>query len=182
MQPRAGSPRRTRSSWLELWLCQPGRDEAVLSLGVSPDRIIYSNPCKAVSHIKYAASVGVNLTTFDSREDLENIRKWHSKCDLLLRVKAPENSVITPLGGIYGAVKRKSCRCSKQLKLRRSISLASLSLSEAEPRSCGRTLEPSAKTVFNAAAQLGLRKLRMLNVNGGFTANPHFDEPVSIVK
>ncbi|KAL0016900.1 hypothetical protein SO802_003969 [Lithocarpus litseifolius] len=39
--------------------------ESILSLGVSPDRIIFANPCKAESHIKYAASVGVHLMTFD---------------------------------------------------------------------------------------------------------------------
>ena len=38
--------------------------ETVLALGVSSDRIIFANHCKAESHIKYAASVGVNLTTF----------------------------------------------------------------------------------------------------------------------
>lgn len=41
--------------------------ESVLSLGISPDRVIFASPCKVESHIKYAAAVGVNLTTFDSR-------------------------------------------------------------------------------------------------------------------
>ncbi|XP_025012393.2 ornithine decarboxylase [Ricinus communis] len=31
--------------------------EAILGLGISPDRILYANPCKSVSHIKYAARV-----------------------------------------------------------------------------------------------------------------------------
>lgn len=30
----------------------------VLSLGVSPDRIIFANPTKFLSHIKYAAKLG----------------------------------------------------------------------------------------------------------------------------
>ncbi|KAJ9176089.1 hypothetical protein P3X46_011439 [Hevea brasiliensis] len=42
--------------------------ETVLGLDFSPDGILYANPSKAVSHIKHAASVGVNLTTFDSKE------------------------------------------------------------------------------------------------------------------
>ncbi|KAJ4702199.1 ornithine decarboxylase-like [Melia azedarach] len=79
--------------------------EAVLALGVSPDRIVYANPCKAESHIKYAASVGVNLTTFDSKEELEKIRNWHLKCDLLLRIKAPDDGgARCPLGPKYGAL------------------------------------------------------------------------------
>lgn len=43
-----------------------GEIDTVLGLGVRPDRIVYANPCKAAAHIRYAATVGVNLTTFDS--------------------------------------------------------------------------------------------------------------------
>ncbi|KAF9618505.1 hypothetical protein IFM89_001906 [Coptis chinensis] len=39
------------------------------------DRIVYANPAKVEAHIGYAASVGVNLTTFDSREEVEKIMK-----------------------------------------------------------------------------------------------------------
>ena len=53
--------------------------ESILSQGVSPDRIIFVNCCKAESHIKYAESVGVNLTTFDSMDEIENMQKWHPK-------------------------------------------------------------------------------------------------------
>uniref|UniRef100_A0A0D9VG13 Orn/DAP/Arg decarboxylase 2 N-terminal domain-containing protein n=1 Tax=Leersia perrieri TaxID=77586 RepID=A0A0D9VG13_9ORYZ len=43
--------------------------EAVLALGVAAERIVYANPCKLESHLEYAASVGVDLTTFDSEEE-----------------------------------------------------------------------------------------------------------------
>ncbi|KAG1359465.1 putative Ornithine decarboxylase [Cocos nucifera] len=43
-----------------------GEIEAVLALGISPDRITYAYPYKAKSHIKYGANVGVILTTIDS--------------------------------------------------------------------------------------------------------------------
>ena len=39
--------------------------EQVLSLGVDPSRIIYANPCKMRSHIKYASERNVSLMTFD---------------------------------------------------------------------------------------------------------------------
>ncbi|KAK6941824.1 Orn/DAP/Arg decarboxylase 2, N-terminal [Dillenia turbinata] len=66
--------------------------EAVLSLGVSADRIVYANPCKAISHIKYAASVGVNLTTFNTKEEIDKIKKWNPKCALLLRITLKSNN------------------------------------------------------------------------------------------
>lgn len=81
--------------------------EAILKLGVSPDRIVYANPCNAVTHLKYAASVGVNLTTFDSIEEVEKIKKFHPRCALLLRVKVPNEKAggaRIPLGRKYGAL------------------------------------------------------------------------------
>lgn len=79
--------------------------ESILSLGVSPDRIIFANPCKAESHIKYAASVGVNLTTFDSIDELKKMQKCHPKCDLIIRIKAPDDSGARyPLDSKFGAL------------------------------------------------------------------------------
>lgn len=36
--------------------------DLVMSLGVSPDRIIYAHPCKPLSHIRHAAAVSAVLT------------------------------------------------------------------------------------------------------------------------
>ena len=47
----------------------------VLELGVSPERIIYANPNKQISHLKYAASKGVSMTTFDGEEELHKIKE-----------------------------------------------------------------------------------------------------------
>ena len=43
---------------------------AVLSLDVSPSRIIFANPCKIASHLQYARDQGVKLMTFDSKQEL----------------------------------------------------------------------------------------------------------------
>ena len=41
---------------------------------MSPNRIIYANPCKQISHIKYAAQKGVELMTFDNKSELEKVK------------------------------------------------------------------------------------------------------------
>ena len=48
----------------------------VLELGVSPDRIIYANPNKQISHLKYAATKGVSMMTFDGEEELHKIKQY----------------------------------------------------------------------------------------------------------
>lgn len=53
--------------------------QLVQSLGVPPERIIYANPCKQVSQIKYAASSGVQMMTFDSEVELLKVARAHPK-------------------------------------------------------------------------------------------------------
>ena len=47
----------------------------ILDMGVAPDRIIYAHTCKQISHLKYAASRGVDLMTFDSEAELHKIKE-----------------------------------------------------------------------------------------------------------
>ena len=53
--------------------------QLVQGLGVPPERIIYANPCKQVSQIKYAASSGVQMMTFDSEIELMKVARAHPK-------------------------------------------------------------------------------------------------------
>jgi ornithine decarboxylase len=64
----------------------PKEIDLVLSTGCEPSRIIYANPCKKESDIKYAIKNGVFLTTFDSICELEKIAKnpFSSKMKLIL--------------------------------------------------------------------------------------------------
>lgn len=48
--------------------------QTVLSMGVTADRIVYANPCKQSSYIKFASKVGVDLMTFDNVNELRKIK------------------------------------------------------------------------------------------------------------
>ena len=50
--------------------------DQVLGLGVSPDRIIFANPCKMISHLKYAAKHGVKKMTVDREPELYKVEKY----------------------------------------------------------------------------------------------------------
>ncbi|KAF6719813.1 Ornithine decarboxylase 1 [Oryzias melastigma] len=54
-----------------------GFDCASKSLGVHPCRIIYANPCKQVSQMKYASAQGVQMMTFDSEVELMKVARYH---------------------------------------------------------------------------------------------------------
>ncbi|KAG5246544.1 ornithine decarboxylase [Salix suchowensis] len=159
--------------------------ESVLSLGVSPNRIIYANPCKQESHIKYAASVGVNLTTFDSKEELEKIRKWHSKCALLIRIKAPDDSgARCPLGTKYGALPEEVTPLLQAAQTAR-LDVVGVSFHIGSGATHSRAYQgaiASAKSVFEAAGRLGMPRMKILNIGGGFTAGSQFDEAATAIK
>lgn len=48
--------------------------KTILELGVAPERIIYANPCKQVSHIKYASRKGISMMTFDNEMELFKVK------------------------------------------------------------------------------------------------------------
>ncbi len=49
--------------------------KGMLDLGVTPSRIIYANPCKKLSHLKYAVEMGVETMTFDCDSELLKIQE-----------------------------------------------------------------------------------------------------------
>ncbi|TKY75288.1 Ornithine decarboxylase [Spatholobus suberectus] len=152
--------------------------ESVLSLGVSPDRIIYANPCKSESHIRYAATVGVNVTTYDSKDEVAKIRKWHPTCELLLRIKPPQDSgARTSLGLKYGALPEE---IPELLEAAHAAGLKVTGVSfhigsgGADTRAYHGAIS-AAKSVFDTASRLGLPRMRVLDIGGGFTSGPLFD-------
>jgi len=45
----------------------------MLKLGVDPANIIFANPCKPISYVKYACQNDVSLMTFDNAEELHKV-------------------------------------------------------------------------------------------------------------
>lgn len=54
-----------------------GEIRKVLDLGVAVDKIIFANPCKPSSHIKYAAQENVSVMTFDSTIELQKVKQLY---------------------------------------------------------------------------------------------------------
>lgn len=75
----------------------------VLELGTSPDKIIFANPVKSASHIKYARSAGVDLMTFDDVNELYKIKLHHPAAKLLLRIKIDDSKSLCRFSSKFGA-------------------------------------------------------------------------------
>lgn len=56
----------------------PSEIESVLQLeGVDGERVVFANPCKAASWVRYAKNVGVRLTTFDNETELVKLARHY---------------------------------------------------------------------------------------------------------
>lgn len=70
----------------------------VSSLGVSPDRIVFANPCKRPRDLRCAADAGVELTTFDTEAELAKLGRFAPGARALLRIRADDPSARCQLG------------------------------------------------------------------------------------
>lgn len=62
----------------------------VCSLGVSPDRIVFANPCKRPKDLRCAADRGVELTTFDTEAELAKLARFAPGSRAMLRIRADD--------------------------------------------------------------------------------------------
>jgi len=143
--------------------------QQILGCGVSPDRIIYANPCKMKSHIEYAKASNVELMTFDNSHELIKISENYRNAKLLLRIITDDSKSVcrfstkfgAPLDTTYGLLK-----LAKDLNLNVcgvSFHVGSGCMSADSFVSAIR----SAHRVFKEAEELGLT-FNMLDLGGGW--------------
>lgn len=60
--------------------------KTIVEITADPSRIIFANPCKMSSQIRYARANDVDLMTFDCEEELYKIKLYHPYAKLILRL------------------------------------------------------------------------------------------------
>ncbi|KAF8210069.1 ornithine decarboxylase [Mycena galopus ATCC 62051] len=81
-----------------------GEISQVLAIGgVDPDRIIFANPCKALSFVRNAAKMRVDTMTFDNADELYKIARAHPGARLVLRILTDDSKALCQLGIKFGA-------------------------------------------------------------------------------
>ncbi|KAJ3314563.1 Antizyme inhibitor 1 [Boothiomyces sp. JEL0838] len=77
--------------------------QLALNAGVDSSRIIYANPCKQASHIKFASSKNVNVMTFDNADELYKIKMVAPESQLVLRILTDDSKSVCRFGVKFGA-------------------------------------------------------------------------------
>ncbi|UNI19647.1 Ornithine decarboxylase [Purpureocillium takamizusanense] len=143
--------------------------EQVLSMGASPERIIYAQPCKTNSYVRYVKSVGVKQMTFDNADELYKIAKLFPGAELFLRIMTDDTSSLCRLSMKFGAAMDTT---ESLLALAKSLRLSVVGVSfhvgsgASDPMAFYKAVR-DAHTVFQQGRELGFA-MRTLDVGGGF--------------
>lgn len=146
--------------------------QQVIEAGVSPDCIIYANPCKQASHLRAAASSNVRLITFDNADELDKLARLHPHAQCVLRIRVDDSRSICQLGVKFGA---SPDRAEALLRHAASLGLEVVGVSFHVGSGC---TDPQAyveavslaRSIFDLAASLGMgHAMKLLDVGGGFS-------------
>ncbi|KXN81293.1 Ornithine decarboxylase [Leucoagaricus sp. SymC.cos] len=149
-----------------------GEINQILSIGggaIDPSRIIFANPCKAVSFIRAAAKAGVDTMTFDNADELYKMAKAHPNAKLVVRILTDDSKSLCAFGIKFGAplaVVPSLLAKAKELNLN-VIGVSFHVGSGCYDPSVYRDAIARARAVFNMAKNVGY-EFTLLDVGGGF--------------
>lgn len=145
----------------------------VLDLGVETDRIIFANPAKQVSHIRYASAVNVRAMTFDNESELYKVKEHHPTARMVLRIRCDAKKVQCPLGIKFGAFPKDAPRL---MALARQLDIDLVGISFHVGSGCD---EPEVfercivigRQLFDLAARDYGYNMTVLDLGGGYPGN-----------
>mmetsp|Transcript_81 Transcript_81/g.237 ORF Transcript_81/g.237 Transcript_81/m.237 type:complete len:461 (+) Transcript_81:41-1423(+) len=140
-----------------------------LSCGVPSEDIIFANPCKQNSTVRFAHQKGVKQMTFDNPVELAKIKSISPDAELVLRLAVDDSQSLCRFNSKFGV---RPEDCEELLAAAKELDLDVAGVSFHVGSGCSsvtsfRDAVVSAKTVFDQATALGF-KMRLLDLGGGF--------------
>ena len=132
-------------------------------------RIIFANPAKSDSHLRYARNMDVDLMTFDNEFELLKIAHIHPAAQLVLRIKVDDSYSMCRFNSKFGADMEDVERLMKFAKM---LELAVVGVSFRVGSGCTDVKAfdiaiARAREVFDIGSDNGY-KLDLLDLGGGF--------------
>lgn len=162
-----------------------GEIAKILALGVSADRIIFANPMKPSSHLRYAGANNVHTMTFDSDIELHKVRKFCPDAKLVLRIRCDAEKATCPLGKKFGC--DPVTEAPRLIKIARSLNLDVIGISFHVGSGCADfpiyyKAISIARSLFDYAKDFGY-DFNLLDIGGGFPGDfgTSIDEVATIV-
>jgi len=143
---------------------------------VKPDQIVYANPQKMDSHIMFADESRVGLTVIDGEDELIKMARLGSKMAVLIRIATDDKDSVCRFSKKFGA---KPSDAPKLLKVAKSLGIEVKGVSFHVGSGCGDpqayvTAISDARAIFDAAKDLNLPALKIVDLGGGFPGSDDF--------
>lgn len=146
--------------------------KTIIEITNDPTRIIFANPCKMSSQIRYARANDVDLMTFDCEDELYKIKLYHPYAKLILRLAVDDSKSKCKFNKKFGC---KLEQVEELLKISNTLKLDVVGFSFHVGSGCY-----SADNFYNAlrdcykatiiASNLGLN-VNIIDIGGGFPGN-----------
>lgn len=135
-----------------------GEINKVLDIGVEPDRIIFANPAKPVSHIRHAANVGIDIMTFDNESELHKVLQLYPHARLVIRIRCDDPDAQCQLGMKFGC--NHDTEAPGLLHLAKDLGLDVIGVSFHVGSGCNNP--PIFHTAINYARQVHKKNIQLL--------------------
>jgi len=147
--------------------------QRVLDLGVAPHRIIFANPCKQASFIKYAYKMGVNYMTFDNEHELYKIKESHPNAKCVLRIITNDTNAVCRFSMKFGADMDTSYKLI-ETAMNLNLDLVGISFhvgsGQMSPEAFSESIA-NARSLFDYAREKFGCKMHLLDLGGGYPGN-----------
>ncbi|XP_063168679.1 antizyme inhibitor 2 isoform X1 [Candoia aspera] len=158
----------------------------VRSIGVPPERIICTSPCKQISLIRYAASQAVQLMTFDNEVELGKVAQRYPSARMILQLATDDSRSSNHLSVKFGAT-LKTCRHLLEIAKQMNIEVVGISFhigsSCTDPQIFTQSIA-DARLVMEMGAELGY-KMHLLDIGGGLPSaeesRRRFEETAAVI-
>nr|XP_039261771.1 antizyme inhibitor 2-like isoform X1 [Styela clava] len=156
----------------------------VKRLGVRPEKIMLSNPCKQISHLRTAKEHGVSLLVFDNEYELRKLKEYYPTSRLLLRISVEESEKKKMYSTKYGAAisdARELILMAKGLDLNVVGVYFHVGLCTIDESVHYQQAFSDAKELFDFSEKNGV-SLKLLNIGGGLrSTNSNLRQTVSSI-
>lgn len=150
-------------------IASEGELQILSDLGVSPERIISSNPLKTLKFLKLATSYGVNYFSYDSLSEVDKLSEYAPGCNVYIRLSVPNEGSEWPLSKKFGVEMDDAVEL---LITARERGLNPVGVTFHVGSQCTNAYSwhmalDKTKDLWDIAAQSGI-KLSMINIGGGY--------------
>lgn len=167
------------AGWGANFDCASKREiQLVLDSGVDSSRIIFANPIKTVSDLRFAHSAGVTRMTFDNADETHKIKANCPGAQLVLRLLPDDSGSVMRFGSKFGAPLDvvdellRECQRQELTVIGASFHIGSGCFDASKYDDA----IAMCRQAFEIAENLGMPRMNLVDVGGGFPGDPLDDE------